>query len=84
MEKKELIKILETKFKSSQGFMGVVIDDVKSSEDLFENIKDEICSITEVIENSDIQEEFGMTEREARGYIKKLNNFLVKYESNNW
>lgn len=83
MEKKELIKILETKFKSSQGFMGVVIDDVKSSEDLFENIKDEICSITEVIENSDIQEEFGMTEREARGYIKKLNNFLVKYESNN-
>jgi hypothetical protein len=77
---KELIKLLETKYKSSKGFMGVQFSGVKSPEDLFENVKDEIFTMTEVIEESDVEAEFGMTVSEARGYVKKLRNFLIKYE----
>lgn len=80
MDYKKLIKLLETKCKSSKGFMGVNYDSVKTSEELFENVKDEITSITEVMNYSDIEEEFGMSDREAKGYIKKLENFLVKFE----
>lgn len=78
MEVKELVNVLESKYKSSKGFMGVDFD-VKNTNDLFENVKDEIFSISETIEHSDIEEEFGMTEREANGYVKKLENFLIKY-----
>ena len=79
MSIKEAIAILEKDYKSSKGFMGVKLDNVNNLEDLFENVKDEIFSISEIIEHSDIEEEFGMTVREARGYVKKLNNFVVKY-----
>ncbi|MCM3405486.1 hypothetical protein [Cytobacillus oceanisediminis] len=82
MEVKDLIKILETKYKSSKGFMGVNLDGVTTPEDLFENVKDEILVIEDIIENSYIEHEeaYDMTEREAKGYVKKLNNFLTKYE----
>lgn len=76
-----LVRVLEAKYRSSKGFMGVNFDGVKSEDDLLENIEDEIFSITELIEQSDIQEEFGMTEREAKGYVQGLKDFVSKYYS---
>jgi hypothetical protein len=82
LEKKELIKILQTKYTSIGGFLGVNIDNVKTIDDLFENIKDEILTIEDILENSDIVEEEGyyMTTNEAKSYVKKLKNFLLKYD----
>lgn len=62
--------------------MGVNLDGVNTPEDLFENVKDEILVIEDIIENSYIEHEeaYDITKREAKGYVKKLNNFLIKYE----
>ena len=76
---KEGIVLLEKKYKSSKGFMGVNFENIKNVEGLLENVKDEIFSISQVVEYGDIEEEFEMSTREAKGYIKKLNNFIVKY-----
>lgn len=77
---KALIQILESKYTSSKGFMGIEFDGVKSVGDLMENTRNEIFITNELLTYGDIEEEFGMTEREAKGYIKKLNNFIAKYE----
>lgn len=81
MEVKDLIKELETKCASSKGYMGVYLDEIKSPNDIFENVKDEIMQISSILETSYIEREVGieMTEREAKGYLKKLNNFLKRH-----
>lgn len=80
MNIKELIQILEKKHKSSKGFMGVNFDGLESPSDLFENVRDEIMVITQCLEYDDVTEEYGMSVREAKGYITKLNKFLWIYE----
>ena len=82
MTVKKLITELETKCKSANlEFMGVNLDGVKTKEGLLENVKDEIQIISGIIEYSDIEEEHGMTEREAKGYVTKLKNFVKRHEA---
>lgn len=80
MELNSLIKELQTKCKSSKGFMGVNLGGVKVKEDLIENVRDEVFSVSELIKHSDIEEEMGLTLREAKGYVKKLESFIERHE----
>lgn len=49
---------------------------VKSVSELIEAVKDEITSLNEVMDQSEIKEEFGFSERSAKAYVKKLEKFL--------
>lgn len=56
--------------------MGVDFDRVETAEDLIQNVKDEICSFEINLDGGYEEDLFGMTTREAKGYLTKLNNFF--------
>lgn len=82
MELNKLIDLLEKNCSSANcEYMGVMVDTVQSTEDLFENIEDEIVSIEINIDGGYEEDLWGMTVREAHGYVTRLKNFLKKYDN---
>lgn len=73
----ELMAILD----KQKGFMGVDFDRVVTPEDLFENVKDEICSFGIALDGGYEEDLWGMTPRQAKGYITRMENFLKKYDT---